>query len=233
MKLKIFVLTLSILTFTACSIPVDAAPPPTALMPATPQPTLIAPATFTPIPALTQVATSTPTVFAPVADLPFCDDPRGRELLTSFCAVIASKDGPLLASLVPHLTAWTCATIAMATWLITMWNMQNLFLKPPSRPTWGISFGSGESTLGSFQEIILPALQQVFIPGAIIECNQIKLGGVTYQALWPYADLNYYSVHFPGTEVNGRLDWQTWAVGMDNLAGRPYIAALIHYEWEP
>ncbi|MBK8618547.1 MAG: hypothetical protein IPN96_15855 [Anaerolineales bacterium] len=100
MKLKIFVLTLSILTFTACSIPVDAAPPPTALMPDTPQPTLIAPATFTPIPALTQVATSTPTVFAPVADLPFCEDPRGRELLTSFSAAIASKDGALLASLV-------------------------------------------------------------------------------------------------------------------------------------
>ena len=233
MKLKIFVLTLSILTFTACSIPVDAAPPPTALMPDTPQPTLIAPATFTPIPALTQVATSTPTVFAPVADLPFCEDPRGRELLTSFSAAIASKDGALLASLVSP-------SFGMDVRYYRDGNLVNydvehakFVFETTFQADWGLSFGSGESTLGSFQEIILPALQKVFIPSSTIECNQIKLGGVTYQALWPYADLNYYSVHFPGTEINGRLDWQTWAVGMDNVAGRPYIAALIHYEWEP
>ncbi len=28
-------------------------------------------------------------------------------------------------------------------------------------------------------------------------------------------------------------DWQTWAVGMDTVTGKPTIAALIHYVWEP
>jgi hypothetical protein len=29
------------------------------------------------------------------------------------------------------------------------------------------------------------------------------------------------------------LDWETWAVGMDNISGKPYIVALSHFVWEP
>ncbi len=234
MKLKIFLLTLIILTLTACSIPVDEAPPPTALPSDTPQPTLIAPATFTPIPALTQVAT--PTLILPastVSSLPFCDDPRGRELITSFGTAIASKDGGLLASLVSP-------SFGMDVRFYRDGNIVNydvehakFVFETTFQADWGLSYGSGEPTLGSFQEIILPALQQVFAPNAVIECNQIKVGGTTYQALWPYQNMNYFSVHYPGTEQNGGLDWQTWAVGMDNVAGKLYLAALVHFVWEP
>jgi hypothetical protein len=45
--------------------------------------------------------------------------------------------------------------------------------------------------------------------------------------------MNYYSVFFPGTEEFSGLDWETWAVGMELIEGRPYLAALVHYVWEP
>jgi len=98
---------------------------------------------------------------------------------------------------------------------------------------WGLSYGSGQPTLGSFQDIVLPALKIVFTPNAQIVCNQLKVGGATYVPEWPYPYLDYYSVHFAGTDQFGSLDWQTWAIGMDAVDGKPYIAALVHYVWEP
>jgi hypothetical protein len=64
-------------------------------------------------------------------------------------------------------------------------------------------------------------------------CNQIKVGGATYQPEWPYKDMNYYSVHFPGTDQNGGLDWETWLVGMESVGGKLYLSALVHFVWEP
>jgi hypothetical protein len=235
MNLKIFLPILIMLALTSCSTPVDVAPPPTPLTaaPATPQSTLIAPATFTPIPALTQPPTATSTLPAPIVAPPFCDDPRGRELINSFSAAIASKDGPLLASLVSPSSGMDVRFYRDGNVVNYDVEHAKFVFETTFQADWGLSFGSGEPTLGSFQEIILPSLQQVFTSNAVIVCNQIKVGGATYQALWPYPGMNYYSVHFPGTEQNGGLDWQTWAVGMDNNAGIPYLAAFVHFEWEP
>jgi hypothetical protein len=226
MKLKIFLPILIILTLTSCSVPVDVAPPPTAL------PTLIVPSTFTPIPALTQPPASTPSPI-PFVGSPFCDDLRGRELINSFSAAIASKDGPLLASLVSPSSGMDVRFYRDGNVVNYDVEHAKFVFETTFQADWGLSFASGESTLGSFQEIILPSLQQVFTSNAVIVCNQIKVGGATYQALWPYPGMNYYSVHFPGTDQNAGLDWQTWAVGMDNNAGIPYLAALVHFEWEP
>ena len=232
MNLKKILFPLIILTLTSCSVPVDVAPPPTPLAIDTPQSTLIAPATFTPTPVLSGVegATESPT---PIISLPFCDDPRGRELISSFSAAIASKDGPLLASLVSPSSGMDVHFYRDGNVVNYDVEHAKFVFETTFQADWGLSFGSGEPTLGSFQEIILPSLQQVFTSNAVLVCNQIKVGGTTYQALWPYPGMNYYSVHFPGTEQYGRLDWQTWAVGVDNIAGIPYLAALVHFVWEP
>lgn len=241
MKLKIFLPIFIILILASCAIPVDVAPPPTALIADTPQPTLIVPSTFTPIPALsvvagsalTQPATVTSTPLAPTVALSFCDDPRGRDLINSFGAAIASKDGPLLASLVSPSSGMDVRFFRDGN--IVNYDVEHakFVFETTFQADWGLSYGSGEPTFGSFQEIILPALQPVFTVHAVIVCNQIKVGGVTYQAVWPYPAMNFYSVHFPGTDQYGGLDWQTWAVGMEYLTGKLYISALVHYVWEP
>ena len=241
MKLKIYLSILIILTLTSCSVPVDVAPPPTQLTTDTPQPTLIVPPTFTPTPvpgvvegpALTQPPAATSTLSTPFVTLPFCDDPRARELINSFSTAIASKDGPLLASLVSPSNGMDVRFYRDGNVVNYDVEHAKFVFETTFQADWGLSFGSGEPTLGSFQKIILPALQQVFTSNAVLVCNQIKVGGATYQALWPYPNMNYYSVHFPGTDQNAGLDWQTWAVGMDNNAGIPYLAALVHFEWEP
>jgi hypothetical protein len=230
---KMVLPVLILLTLAACSVPVDAPPLPTALPSDTPQPTVFVPLTFTPIPLLTQVATQPPTSSPPLTPYPFCDDPRARELILSFSKAIANKDGALLSSLVSPATGMDVRFYRDGN--VVKYDVEHakFVFETTFRADWGLSFGSGEPTLGSFQEIILPSLQKVFTSSAVLVCNQIKVGGANYQALWPYEGMNYYSVHFPGTEANGGLDWETWAVGMESSTGRPMLAALVHFVWEP
>jgi len=233
MKLKTLFLTLMILTLSACSIPVDQAPPPTALPTDTPQPTLIVPVSFTLTPAVDAALTQPGTITATLPAPDFCDDPHGRELINSFNKAIANKDGALLSALVSPASGMDVRFYRDGN--IVNYDVEHakFVFETTFQADWGLSYGSGETTLGSFQEIVLPALQRVFTSNAVVVCNQIKTGGTTYQALWPYQDMNYFSIHFPGTEQNGGLDWETWAVGMDYVAGRPYLAALVHFVWEP
>ncbi len=232
MKLNNFLPVLILLTLASCSVPVDVPPSPTALLPATPQPTLTAAVGASPIPMLTQIATPLPTS-APGVVTSFCDDPRARDLITSFGKAVANKDGALLAALVSP-------TEGMDVRFYRDGNVVNYDVEHATfvfettfQADWGLSYGSGESTFGSFQELILPSLKTVFTPAAVLECNQLKLGGATYVPVWPYTDMNYYSVHFPGTDQYGGLDWETWAVGMEISSGKPMLAAFVHYVWEP
>ena len=232
MKLKIFLSILILLTLASCSIPVDVPPSPTALPPATPQPTLTAAVGASPIPVLTQIATPLPTS-APGIVTSYCDDPRARDLITSFGKAVANKDGALLAALVSPTTGMDVRIYRDGNVVNYDVEHAKFVFETTFKADWGLSYGSGESTLGSFQDIILSSLKIVFTPTAILECNQLKLGGATYVPVWPYEDMNYYSVHFPGTDQYGGLDWETWAVGMDISSGKPMLAAFVHYVWEP
>lgn len=225
-------LLLLLLTLTACSVPVDQVPQPTALFTDTPQAALTSTHAFTAIPTLTQAPASTATAI-PTTPPAFCNDPRGRDLITSFTKAIATKDGALLSSLVSP--AQGMDVLYYRDGKVVNYDVEHakFVFETTFQADWGLSYGSGEPTLGSFQEIILPTLQVVFKPAAEVVCNQLKVGGTTYVAEWPYPYLDYYSVHFPGTNEFGGMDWQTWAVGMDNVDGKPYIAALVHFVWEP
>jgi hypothetical protein len=230
MKYKILLPLL--LTLTACSVPVDQVPPPTALFTDTPQAVLASPAAFTSIPTLTQAPAQTETAI-PTTPPAFCNDPRGRDLITSFTKAITTKDGALLASLVSP--AQGMDVVYFRDGKVVNYDIEHakFVFETTFQADWGLSFGSGEPTLGSFQEIVLPDLQLVFTPQAEIVCNQLKVGGATYIPEWPYPYLDYYSVHDAGTDEFGGLNWQTWGVGMDLVDGKPYIAALVHYVWEP
>lgn len=232
MKLKIFFPVLILLILVSCSIPVDAPPPLTALPTVASQPALTAAPAFTPIPLLTQVATSLPTSSSNTATS-FCDDSRARDLIASFSKAIANKDGALLSSLVSPATGMDVRFYRNGN--VVNYDVQHakFVFETTFQADWGLAPGSGQSTLGSFHDLILPSLQAVFTSNAELLCNQIKIGGASYNPVWSYQGMNYYSVYFPGTDQYNGMDWQTWVVGMDMSSGGPMLAVLMRFAWEP
>jgi hypothetical protein len=221
---KIF-LILICLTLMACSAPT---PPvtPTQISTAT------VPATFTLTPTVVNTLSPTQTPF-PTSPPDFCADVRGSDLIKSFSQAIANQDGALLASLVSPSYGMDVRYYRNGNVINYDVEHAKFVFETTFEADWGLSFGSGEETKGSFQEIVLPSLQRVFTANSLVICSQIQTGGVTYIPEWQYPAMNFYSVYFVGTEEFGNLDWETWAVGMDNIAGKPYIAALTHFVWEP
>lgn len=235
MKRAVF-LPVFVLLLAACSVPVDVPPSPTVLPPTLPpQPTQTLSSEFAPISKLTPdpAAQVTPTIPAGAAPADFCQDPRVLDLITSLGKAAADKDGKLLASLVSASQGMDVRFLRDGNTVNYDAEHAQFVFETTFQAEWGAAPGSGEPLMGSFQAVVLPSLQTVFKPDALLKCNQIQLGGATYAAEWTYEDLEYYSVHFPGTTANGNLDWQTWAVGMDFSSGKPAIAALVHYFWEP
>jgi hypothetical protein len=95
--------------------------------------------------------------------------------------------------------------------------------------------GSGEDTLETFSEALLPYLQEVFSANFELHCNDmLNLANFSLEP-WPpeYANINFYTVYKPGTEQYGSLDWRAWTVGFEYVEGTPYLFSLIHYQWEP
>ena len=97
---------------------------------------------------------------------------------------------------------------------------------------WGAEPGSGQNKTGSFHDVIVPDLVKIFNQPYVLYCNDLKHGGASYDVTWPYQG-DFYSVFFQGTEQNGNLDWQTWAIGIEYVDGKPFIYALIQFFWEP
>lgn len=221
-----------LLILASCAIPIDEPPPPTAFPSVTPQLALIPSPTFTAIPTLTlpPVFTQTP---IPTQPPNFCADVRGTELIKSFSKAVASKDGALLASLVSPADGMNVRYYRDGKVINYDVEHAKFVFETTYQADWGLSFGSGEPTIGSFQDVILPTLEQVFTPNSLIVCGQLQTGGATYIPEWPYPEMDYYSVYFPGSDEFSGLDWQTWAMGMEYLDGKPYIAALARYVWEP
>ncbi len=223
---------LILLILAGCSIPVDVPPTLTALPPVAPQPTLTVAVGFTPVPLLTQAATSLPTS-APVIPASFCDDPRAHKLIASLGKAVSSNDGELLASLVSPVKGMDVRFYRSGNVINYDVEHAKFVFDSAFQADWGVSFGSGLPILGAFHDIVVPSLQQVFTPTALLVCNQLKVGSATYEPLWPYPKMDFYSVHLPGTDAYGGMDWQTWAVGMDTKSGKPMLAALMHFVWEP
>lgn len=237
-----FILPL-LLILAACTAPIDAPPDPTSIFTAAPQqavetpgipPTLAVPtSTSTPLPSLVlegipAYLTSVPENFNP--DL--CRDTRALGLLHDLQSAIQNKDGKLLASLVSPNTGVGVRFLRDGN-VITYFDNVKFVFETAYEADWGLGAGSGLPVKGSFQDIVLPSLEVVFASNPIITCNDLKTGGATYIPEWPYQGMDYYSVHFPGTDEFGGLNWETWAVGMLRQEGKPMLAALVRYAWEP
>jgi hypothetical protein len=232
--MKRLLLSLIALTLTACYVPVDAPPPPTPLFSATPPPALsnetVVPATSVPA-ALNEIPaflTAVPENFNPT----FCEDTRALQLLLDIQTAIQTRDGELFAAGVSSASGVGVRFIRDGS-VITYFDNIKFIFETTYQADWGLGAGSGELVRGSFQEIVLPSLELIFASNPVITCNELKVGGATYIPEWPYNGMEYYSLHFPGTDEFGGLNWETWAVGMVREEGKPMLAALVHYAWEP
>jgi hypothetical protein len=165
----------------------------------------------------------------------FCGDARVASLLSNLETAVNTTDGELFGSLVSPAHGLDViyireGMVANYTPEEASWVFQSTY-----QVEWGTAAGSGAPVTGTFAQVVLPALQDVFKDDALI-CNQIKLGGATYDVEWPteYTNINFYSIHNPGNNPSyDGLDWRTWLAGVEYVNEQPYLFALLHYNWEP
>jgi len=165
----------------------------------------------------------------------FCLDSQVQFLLDNFQVALENKDGELFASLVSpihglDLRYYRYGTLANYTTEEAAWAFQSTY-----EVDWGDEPGSGFEKLGSFSEIPLPILQEVF--GATHErlCNDVGVASSFAPEPWlpEYANINFYNIFKPGTDQYGGLDWRSWLVGVEYVGGKPHLFALILFQWEP
>ena len=229
----------------ACTLSLYTQPAPTAT------PRILIVATRTPA-ALATPTVITPTVVSangvpttavpgvtsapPIAQVPsatFCADGQVTTLIGNFKTALQTSNGELLASLVSPLHGMEARYFRDGRIVNYDVAHAKFLFESTFQVDWGIEPGSGLSKQGSFHEVVLPALIGVFNKEYTLYCNEVKVGGTTYQAAWPYPGVNYYSVYYPGTQANGSLDWHTWLLGMEYVNARPSLYAILQYMWEP
>lgn len=237
-SLLLIALLVGVSLLTACASPAPVATPTLALPAVTLPPasgTLI-PTTTPPLSLPTSIAaTAIPTLTLSVPSLvssDICADPQVTALIDSLKTAVLNSDGPLLSSLISPQRGLDVARFRDGTVINYRPDQAKFLFETTFEVNWGPAPGSGLEEMGSFHDVIVPELVKVFNQPYTLHCNELNHGGATYEVSWPYEG-GFYSVHFPGTEVNGFMDWYTWAVGIEYINNKPYLYALIPYFWEP
>ena len=235
MPRKILALIVLVLLTTGCTLP--ATTPQTPTETATVPPVSSATSTFISTTAPTDTPVSftaipTLTLTPPPVSVTFCNDPHVIAGIDSLKSSMLTSNGELLSSLVHPSRGMEVRWIRYGN-VITYTAEQATFLYETTfEATWGDEPGSGASKKGSFHDVIVPDLVEVFNQPYTLHCNDLKHGGATYELVWPYPG-NFYAVFFAGTDQYGFLDWHTWAIGIDYVNGKPFIFAMMQFFWEP
>jgi hypothetical protein len=169
---------------------------------------------------------------APANPSTICGDPQVTALIDSFKKAILTSDGPLLSSLVSPSRGMDVAFYRDGTVITYMPEHAKFLFETTFEVDWGTEPGSGAMKTGSFHDVVLPELMRIFNQPYTLHCNELKVGGATYEPVWEY-ESEFYSIHFPGTPENGNMDWHTWVMGIEYVSGKPYVYALIQFFWEP
>jgi hypothetical protein len=163
----------------------------------------------------------------------FCSDAQVPALIGNLKSALQTSNGPLLASLVSPAHGMDVRYYRDGRVVNYDQAHAKFLFETTFVVDWGLAPGSGLPTKGSFHDVVLPALLAVFDKSYTLTCNQITVGGTTYNAAWPYPGVRFYSVYYPGTAANGNMDWHTWLVGVEYVSGKPYLYALMQFQWEP
>ena len=165
----------------------------------------------------------------------FCADSQIQLLLDNLLIALESKNGELFASLVSpvhglDLRYFRYGALANYSPAEATWVFQSSY-----EVVWGYAGGSGAEVKGAFSEAPLPMLLGVLQSEYELHCNDVGVTAAFAQEPWlpEYANINFYNVFKPATDQYGGLDWRAWLVGVEYVGGKPYLFALIHFEWEP
>ncbi len=246
MKTRFLSGLLALVLLTGCSLP-NSAPTPTSTPLPLPSPTLSIPTVA--LPTLTATPMVLPTVtgvfvpatapnpssvggVTPVPAATFCADPQVTSVIETLKTALQTSNGAQLASLVSPLHGMEVRYYRDGRTVTYDQAHARFLFDSTFQVDWGDAPGSGLPTVGAFHQVIIPDLLKLFNSAYTLTCDQVQVGGTTYQATWPYA-ANYYSIYFGGTQPNGNMDWLTWLVGFEYVGGRPYLYALLPFRWEP
>ena len=169
---------------------------------------------------------------APAPAANFCQGPQVTALIDSFKKAITTADGPLLASLVSPTNGMDVAFYHNGNVVNYDQEHAKFLFETTFEADWGAQPASGEQTIGSFHDVVVPELVKSFNQSYTLHCNELKYGGASYPVNFPYQK-DYYSIYYPGTDANGNMDWHTWVMGIEYANGKPYIYALTQFFWEP
>lgn len=188
---------------------------------------------FTEAPADSATPAIAPSASATAISATFCEDPQVLDVLNKFETAVRTADGAVLASLVSPQHGMDARLLREGR--VVNYDQEHaaaLFASTYAL-NWGNAPGSGLDVRGSFQELMVPDLLDVLSSEYEVTCNQIRVGGATYTAAWPYPGIEFLSLHFPGTDAYGGLDWHTWVFGMHYVDRQPFLYAVMQFQWEP
>jgi len=219
---------------TLTPLPTTAVPPTSTAIGVTPNLPTTVPPTFVPFTSFPPTAippTHVPPTQPPPAN--FCADGQATALINSFRNALQTSNGELLASLVSPVHGMDARYYRDGRVVNYDQTHAKFLFESTFQVEWGLAPGSGQMTKGSFHEVIIPSLLDLFGKNYTLACNQVQVGGTTYNAAWSYPGINFYSVYFAGTQANGNMDWHTWVIGMEYVNGKPYLYAIMQFFWEP
>ena len=204
-----------------------------ATQPTSPATESAAPPTASKYPAATMPAATEPASATPsTTGVAFCENPQPLALIGQFESAILTRNGALLASLVSPEHGMDARLYRDGRVVNYDRQHASALFDSTFSLDWGNAPGSGLPTKGSFQELFLPDLLDVLTKDYEITCNQVRVGGTTYSALWPYGGIDFFSLHVPGTEEYGGMDWHTWLIGLHFVGGKPFLYAIMQFKWE-
>ena len=154
-------------------------------------------------------------------------------MVVEFESALLTSDGALLASLVSPVHGVDVRLFRNGRIVNYDQGRAKLVFASTDPVDWGAAPGSGLEARGSFREVVLPELLDVFSKDCTLACNELVVGGTTYEASWPYQGVDFYSVHIPGSHAYGGLDWHTWLLGVHYVDAEPLLYAIMQFKWEP
>jgi hypothetical protein len=164
----------------------------------------------------------------------FCQDQRVIDLLNSFHSFIQNPKDPTIQELVSP----NHGLSFRHNWynLDITFSRDEVFnaFSDVTEINWGVMADSGLEIIGSFEEILQPKIDDVFLQSPEFACNELQWGSTSGEVQWPdeFQNLNFYSFYRPADEEVNPLDWRTWAVGIEYVDGQPFLTVFIHYSSE-